>query len=231
MKISVITPAVRKDELAICYNSLQNQTLKDFEWIVCSPFRYSLSDKWILDLPLNPGDFMGENKAYNQLFSEVSGELVVTLNDSIYLKPDALQTFWDFYQQNQKSCLAMIGNHYETVDADGNGLNMTYEDVRATQIHSDFDTTTITNFDACCSSIPAKAVKEIGSIDPVWDKYCCFGIREFMYKVKQLGYTLYLTRLSGYLGQKHQKLYDSTNLWDEKFNEGEDFFYKRGNDL
>lgn len=246
MKISVITPAVRAKELLINYESLKKQTFTDFEWIICSPRAVwdeimplvrgqSESDRqfpivWTEDLPLNPGDFMGENKAYNELFKLVKGKLVVTLNDSIWLDPNALEVFWRHYQEDPMSCVAFMGNHYEKV-VDGVGKNMTYEDVRQWQVHQDYEETRITNFDACCSSIPAKVVKEIGSIDPMWDKYCCFGIREFMTQVTQKGYTLYISKESGYLGQKHTKLYDKEDLWNRKFDEGDRIYRQRGGAL
>lgn len=230
-KISVITPAVREEELELNRQSLLQQTFKDFEWIVCSPFPYLpegiLPFKHVGDPPKNPGDFMGENKAYNELFKLVNGELVVTLNDSIWLKPNALEVFWKHYQEDPMSCVAFMGNHYEKV-IDGVGYNITYKDIRPNQFHSDFEPTKIIPFDACCSSIPAAAVKAVGKIDPIWDQYCCFGIREFMTQVVRLGYSLYMSKESGYLGQKHTKLYDKEDLWNEKFERGEMFYRQRG---
>lgn len=234
IKISVVTPAIRLDELELNRRSLLAQTFKEFEWIVCSPFEYLAEgiDRflWCPDVPKNEGDFMGENKAYNELFKRVRGELVVTLNDSIWLQPNALEILWNLYQANKMSCVALMGNHYEKV-IDGVGQNMTYEDVRVGQAQGDLTPTHITNFDACVSSIPAKAVKEVGSIDPIWDKYCCFGIREFMYKVTKLGYQLFLTTQSAFVAQKHAKLYDPNDEWNVKFEQGDALYHARGNSL
>jgi hypothetical protein len=223
--ISVITPAVRLEELELNRQSLATQDFKDFKWYVCSPFPYQYADVWIKDPPLNPEDYMGENKAYNQLFKYAQGELVVTLNDSIWLKSNGLSKFWEYYRTDVRSCFCFMGNHYREVKY-GQGIDITYQDVRPLQYQHSVSGSTLVNFDACCSSIPMSAVRKIGFIDPVWDQFCCWGIRSFMHDVRQAGYTLNISSESTYLGQKHTKEYDPNGLWNQKFEEGRVLYEK-----
>lgn len=223
--IAVITPSIREPELELNRQSLALQTFRDFKWYVCSPFEYKSCDVWIPEPPRNEGDFMGENKAYNAIFDKVEGDLIVTLNDSLWLKGNALEKFWEYYQKDPLSCVAMMGNHYAKVE-NGLGSDMTYEDVRRSSFTQPLSSSTITNFDACCSSFPVEALKKAGKIDPMWDKYCCFGPRELMFKIRALGYSLYISSESGYLGQKHEKKYDPNNTWDIKFKEGKEIWEK-----
>ena len=47
-----------------------------------------------------------------------------------------------------------------------------------------------------------------------------------MFKIRALGYSLYISSESDYLGQKHEKKYDPNNTWDIKFKEGKEIWEK-----
>lgn len=83
MKISVITCSIRPLGLDIVRTGLLNQTFTDFEWIT--------------EIGLGKHDL---NQAYNRALKRAKGELIVSLQDYILIRPDYLQKFWDTFQEN-----------------------------------------------------------------------------------------------------------------------------------
>lgn len=86
-KISVCTPTIRPAGLEIIRTGLLNQTFKDFEWLV----------------EINTTGTHDLNAAYNRMIVRAQGELFVSLQDYILLKPDYLQKWWEAFQKYPKS--------------------------------------------------------------------------------------------------------------------------------
>lgn len=87
MRVSVITPSIRPEGLAITQKSLELQTFQDFEWLV--------------ELGIPPRhDF---NAACNRMIRRAKGELIVSLQDWIKAPPDYLQKFVDASTQSPKT--------------------------------------------------------------------------------------------------------------------------------
>lgn len=84
MKISVITCSIRPLGLEIIRTGLLQQSFTDFEWLV----------------ELNSSGNHDLNQAYNRALKRASGELIVSLQDYILIRPDFLQKWWDAYQVN-----------------------------------------------------------------------------------------------------------------------------------
>ncbi len=85
MKISVISPSIRPRGLEVNRFSLMEQTFKDFEWLI--------DINWTGEHDLNA--------SYNRLLRRSSGELIVSMQDYLKVRPDYLQRFWDAYQANK----------------------------------------------------------------------------------------------------------------------------------
>ena len=50
MKLSIITPTIRKKGLEIVRNSLKNQSYRDYKWLIGSPFDPEIPETiWIKD--------------------------------------------------------------------------------------------------------------------------------------------------------------------------------------
>jgi hypothetical protein len=73
MKISVLTPSIRPQGLAITQQCLTEQTFTDFEWLT------------EIGLPNRGHDL---NSAYNRMLKRANGELVVSLQDYIKVRPE-----------------------------------------------------------------------------------------------------------------------------------------------
>lgn len=83
-KISVITPTIRPEGLSVVRNSLINQTLKDFEWLV----------------DINCTGKHDLNASYNRLIKRAKGDIIVSLQDYIKIQPDALENILDLHKNN-----------------------------------------------------------------------------------------------------------------------------------
>lgn len=150
IKITVITPSIRPLGLEIIRNGLLKQTFKNFQWIV--------------EIGLDKHDL---NKAYNRAIRRAKGELVVSLQDYILIKPDYLQRFWEAYKANPDTFItAPVGK----VD------NLAYSgeikwDWRA---YRNDESKNIRECEWNCWEIdsgcaPLKALKEIGGFDEALD--------------------------------------------------------------
>lgn len=82
--ISVLSPSVRPAGLEITRQCLLAQTFKNFEWLT----------------EINSSGQPDLNTAYNKMLRRAKGELVVSLQDNIFIEPDTLQKCWDYYQKH-----------------------------------------------------------------------------------------------------------------------------------
>ncbi len=87
MKISVLTPTIRVQGLEENKKSLEQQTFRDFEWLV----ELNVSGKHDL------------NAAYNRMLRRAKGELVVSMQDWVKAPADYLQKFSDSYERDKRT--------------------------------------------------------------------------------------------------------------------------------
>lgn len=155
MKITVITPSVRPEGLEIVKKALDGQTFKDFEWLV-NDKRYE-------------GGFWGLNRAYNELFREAKGELIVTLQDWIYVNPDGLQKFWDAHEQHPDAVISGVGDQYESLDKWGKPQIKIWSDPRKTLANGSFYECYPNDAEWNWCAIPTKRLFEVGGMDEELD--------------------------------------------------------------
>lgn len=121
--ISVLTPTCRPGGIDVNWYGLKRQTFKDFEWIVCDTLfekRHDLLVEFVQDdrvkhvkqTPKDPKAKTWLNHAENEAIRASQGELIVLLQDYIYIDPDALEKFWLQYQQNKKALISGVGHQY-----------------------------------------------------------------------------------------------------------------------
>ncbi len=97
--ISVITPSIRPDGLKVTFETLQQQTFTDFEWLP----RLSI-------LGVKPDLCYQMNKALD----EAQGSLVVFLQDWIMIEPTGLEMMWQSYLESPLTCwTAPVGKQNE----------------------------------------------------------------------------------------------------------------------
>ena len=169
-RISVITLTVRPEAVALVIKALKRQTFKDFEWIIASPFPVISSDfkyTWLVDPPIKEGDYWVIYKAYNQSVRAASGELIVSWQDFTYVKPDALQKFWDHYQEDNKVIVTGVGNKYENDE----WIVQTWQDPRQRTDQGTYYGCFYNDIEWNFCAIPRKAILEVGGFDERLDKY------------------------------------------------------------
>jgi hypothetical protein len=168
--ISVLTPAKTTKGLEIVAKSLKQQQFKDWEWLVCCPeppdgldFTKDIDVTWLLDE--FKGGFWTLNRAYNWLFAEAKGELLVSWQDFIKVRPDGLQKFWDSYQAHPNDLFTGVGDQYE----DGKFLKKVWFDPRRTDKYGSFYECIWRDVEYNWAAIPKSVIDKIGGADSVLD--------------------------------------------------------------
>lgn len=106
--LSVFTPTYnRGEELKNLYKSLQQQTFKDFEWIIVDDGSTD-NTKEVVDGFIRNGDMKiiykhqkngGKMRAHNNGLKLVNGEYFVGIDSDDYFTDDALEIIYKYYQE------------------------------------------------------------------------------------------------------------------------------------
>lgn len=151
MKISVITPTIRPEGLAVMQDSLKRQTFKDFEWLV----------------EVGLGTEHDLNQAFNRMIRRAKGELIVFYEDYTKILDDGLERFWRAYEENSNTLFtAPLGKV-------GTWTDSPKWDWRANRKPDEKDYTSC-RWDTCeldWGAIPKKILYEIGGFDEELDKF------------------------------------------------------------
>lgn len=216
MKITVITPSVRKQELELNRLSLKRQTLarQHFEWIVISPFEYAHSDIWIKDPPKYHNNFYVLCKAYNEGFKYASGDLIVSYQDAIEMEPTTLERLWEHYKANPKACVGAIGHQWKD-------NVIVWNDPRQTDQYGSFYECEPIDIEFTLCSLPKKAVFDVGGMDIEFDNGAAVGEKEMLTRIDRAGYKTYLDQSIVYFAQHHPRL---TKNWDDKYKIASDYY-------
>ena len=204
MKISVITPTIRPDGLAIVANSLKNQSFQNWEWIICSPkklekeIRKVIGDivpfKFIGNPPLKSGQFWDLNYSYNQLIENSSGELLVSWQDWVYADSDGLEKFWTNYIATYKKALISgVGNQYAELDRFSKATILVWKDPRLTDKYGSFYECYFPDIEYNFCAAPKKVLHDVGGFCEKLD-YRGYGMDGYQVneRLNELGYKFYL---------------------------------------
>jgi hypothetical protein len=232
MKISVITPSVRPEMIEMVGRCLKRQTFQDFEWLIGAPASMASSfEERLLNLqpytfvpepPKKEGDYYGLNKAWNALFRQVQGELIVDYMDGIWIPPDALEKFWFHYQQNPKSCVTAVGHQYDEV-VNNKPEHLVWKEPRVRLDFGSFYEVEYTEMEFCLVSFPKAAVYAVGGIDEAFDKYAALAEKEMMHRMQTAGYKMYIDQTNEYRAVKHPRL---NAEWDKRYLAGHAYYHQ-----
>lgn len=113
-KISVIFVTNRKGWENILHFNLFRQTFRDFEIIVADEYALDATimfgDHHFKPREKLKGDVWNINKAYNDAIYRATGELLVFLQDYIWIPDDGLERFWNLHEKYPVSFLAGVGH-------------------------------------------------------------------------------------------------------------------------
>lgn len=169
MKISVITPTVRKNGIPIIASSLRKQTFRDFEWLIgCNFNPGELSVPYTLVLDDFRDGYWSLNRIYNKLFRAASGELIVSWQDWIYANPDGLEKFWTNYEET-KGVISGVGDQYESTDKFNRPQIKIWSDPRKTNRFGSFYECYPNDCEWNYAAIPKAAIMAVGGMDEELD--------------------------------------------------------------
>lgn len=171
-RISVITPTVRPEGLKIVEAALRKQTFTDFEWLIgakeaCPIVDTPFETRWIADD--FEGGFWTLNRIYNRLFKEAKGELVVSLQDWIYIPSDGLQKFWDAYAEHPDALISGVGDQYQEWDGKRKPTVKIWADPRKTTKYGTFYECFYNDCEWNWAAIPKAIFNAVGGMDEKLD--------------------------------------------------------------
>lgn len=108
--VSVITVTSRPGSIDVTWAALRRQSLQDFEWVLCDElfdWRHEevaafVDDERLRHVPAPPADgaLWSLNRSHNEALRHCRGELVVSLQDYIWVEPDGLERFWSAHRSS-----------------------------------------------------------------------------------------------------------------------------------
>ena len=222
MKISIITPSIRKDFLPIIERCLARQTfpIDEYEWIVISPEDWGYGI-WIKDPSKRKGDFYNLNKAWNAGLKEASGELFVSIVDGLWFSPDTLERLWNHYRANPTSCISLAGHHYSEIE-NGKPEHLVWVDPKL-KSNGKLEQIKPVDFELCVASLPIEGVYKVGKFDLEFDKFPAWGEKELACRMEKVGYKFYIDQGTEFRAIHHDKL---SKDWDDKFPLSTAYFQK-----
>lgn len=167
--ITVVTPTIRPEGLALVEKALKRQTFEEFDWVIVSPSdpMVNMDRRWYRETPRSPGDVWTLNKAYNKAVRRAKGELIISWQDYTYAKPDTLERFWFHYQNEPKTLVTAVGNKYE----DESWTVQAWKDPRERADLGTFYPCYFNDIEFNLCSIPKAALFAVGGFDEELDKF------------------------------------------------------------
>lgn len=215
IKISILTPTIRKEGLPIVQKAIKKQTFKNFEWLIGSPFHPNIpSTTWVIDDI--EGGFWGLNRIYNRLIKQAQGELIVSWQDWIYAKPDALQKFWDQYQETG-GVISGVGDQYESIDSMGKPHIKIWSDPRKRLDQGSFYECYPHDCEWNFCAVPKQALKDVGGFDEEMD-FRCRGVDALQVNLRldELSWKFYLDQTNESYTIRHgREDYGGQKEWDK----------------
>jgi hypothetical protein len=229
MKISVVTPSIRKDGINIVAQSLAKQSFHDFEWLVGSPFSPSIPEKYLDNMSGFEwveddftGGFWSLNRIYNRLFQKVSGDLIVTWQDWIWTPPDGLQRFVDAFEslgsEWEKSVVSGVGDQYEKLGQYGKPEIKIWSDPRKTLEHGSFYECNPNDTEWNWCAFSKKAIFDVGGMDEELDMLGYGGDQlQVGERLDALKYKFYLDQNNESFTIRHDRSdFGGQEEWDKK---------------
>jgi hypothetical protein len=166
-KLSIITPTVRKEGLALIEQSLTNQTFTDYEWLIGSPFDPEIENAvWVKDD--FEGGFWSLNRIYNRLFQQAKSDIIVSWQDWIWIPPNGLEKFWINYQK-VKAPITGVGDQYQSLDEYGKPVHKVWDDPRKTSEYGSFYECFPDDCEFNWCILPKQLVYKVGGMDEQLD--------------------------------------------------------------
>lgn len=257
--ISVLTPTCRPGGIDVNWYALNRQTFKDFEWVVCDTLfdkrkeilKDFTKDDRVTHVPQSKKDPKAKtwlNHAENEAIRASSGELIVLLQDYIYIDPDALEKFWVQYQSNKKMMISGVGHQYafpgkeEVVNPEGlitvfekpfkgKPEGISWVDPRVRSDQGSFYPCSPNDIEFNFCALPRQALYDVGGCDEeydyighAWDN-CSVAMRAF-----HIGYEPFIDQSNITRSIQHDDFFDA-HVKEHDFKDIAVFHNKRMKDI
>ena len=144
MRVSVVTPTIRPEGLLDVQQSLERQTLTDFEWLV------------EVGVTSHGNDL---NRAYNRMLRRATGSLVVSIQDYTMFGDSLLEELYRSHEENPSI--------WYTVDVAHTDGIVTEYDWRHYRKGEDIN---FMEYELCVGSFPLVGMRQIGGFDEELDE-------------------------------------------------------------
>lgn len=212
MKVSVLIPTNRLGGLELAARSLVHQTFTDFEVLVGSPFDPGPGPwRWIKD------DFQGGFwtlcRIYNRLIDRARGELLVSLQDYIWVPPTGIERFVLACDKTHGGVTG-VSDQFTAIGLDGKPGPMHWRDVRRDYYPgTELQAMPSAGHEWNWSCTPKTTVLDVGGFDEEMDFIgycgCAISVVERLYDA---GVPLHIDPLNEVLAQTHGRPVD----WDDQ---------------
>lgn len=165
MRITVVTPTVRREGLDVIRRALSKQSFTDYEWLIGAAFDPEIQEAtWIQDD--FKGGFWTLNRIYNRLFQKAKGELIVSWQDWIWAPADGLEKFWISYEAtNKQAVISGVGDQYERLNKWGKPEVKIWSDPRKTDKNGSFYECYPNDAEWNWCAIPRASLLRVGGMD------------------------------------------------------------------
>jgi len=215
MKVSIITPTIRKEGLDIVRKALKKQTFRDFEWLIGSRFDPEIEEaRWIND-DFKDG-YWSLNRIYNSLFHNSVGKIIITWQDWIYAGPEAVQKFVENVEKTN-AVISGVGDQYEQLNKWGKPEIKIWSDPRKTNKYGSFYEVNSNDAEWNFCAFPKEAIIKIGGMDEELD-FLGYGGDQLQAseRMDQLGIKFYLDQTNESFTVRHSREdFGGQENWDK----------------
>ena len=215
MKVSVITPTIRRQGLDVVRHALKNQTHREFEWLIGSSFDPGISEaQWIPD-KFTEG-YWTLNRIYNSLFQSASGDLIISWQDWVWAPSDALERFIAAFEA-VGGIVSGVGDQYERIGQFGKPEVKIWSDPRKTDKYGSFYECNPNDAEWNFCAIPKKAIFDIGGMDEGLD-FLGYGGDQLQAgeRMDALGWKFYLDQTNESYTVRHDRSdFGGQEKWDD----------------
>jgi GT2 family glycosyltransferase len=228
-KVSIIYPTARFGGLDILEYSLLHQTFQDFEVLVVDELRRkeiidSLGWIYVEPPPKKPSMWWNLDSSLNTAIRQSKGEIIIQINDYVYVPPDGIQKFLDRHSQEPKALISGVSDQYLAYSPDNpTGLfsiwnshpmipqgEKVFSDPRKESTNKGFYITIPLLFEGNWCAYPKQAWIDIGGYDEAFDIGWGYDNVEFAERATFYGYHVFLDT------ENEVYCYSHINLFDEQ---------------
>jgi len=215
IKVSIITPTIREGFWDSMAKNIASQTYKNLEWIIVDDYKENrekiaekYAKKYNLDIKYIWGDKakgvykrrLGLVRANNLAWKASTGELLVWLQDFVYMDEDAIEALVDLYRHNKDALIAPVDIYYEAINVDKtnkedwfNGQEFigkkAWKNVRV-QYHGIRESTNPYDFELNFGAIPKHILDKLNGFWEFFDDGLGYDNTEICLRAMKLGYRL-----------------------------------------